>query len=107
MSLCENMSSVEKRRRVFALFKSIFLRNRSLSNARLFYGKKRKIGKGNLSLIENRLSWNEMCCAAGNHNYMCHTYAKEFLESNLNQAVIDKISNFHEFAPNFTYLHKS
>ena len=40
----------KKRRRIFALFKSIFLRNRSLSNARWFYGKKRKIGKGNLYL---------------------------------------------------------
>ena len=26
--------------------------------------KKRKIGKGNLHLTENRLSCNEMCCAA-------------------------------------------
>ena len=33
----------------------------------------RKIGKGNLYLTENRLSWNEMCCASDNHNYMCHT----------------------------------
>ena len=44
------------KRRVFALFKSIFLRNRSLSNARLFYDKKRKFGKGKLYLTENRLS---------------------------------------------------
>ena len=39
-----------------------------------------------------------MCCAADNHNNMCHTCAKEFLDSNFNQAVIDKISNFHEIA---------
>ena len=39
-----------------------------------------------------------MCCAADNYNYMCHTCAKEFLDSNFNQAVIDKISNFHEIA---------
>ena len=32
----------------------IFLRNRSLSDARWFYGKKRKIGKGNLYITENR-----------------------------------------------------
>ena len=37
----------------FTLFKSIFLRNRSLSNAKWFYGKKRKIWKGNLYLTEN------------------------------------------------------
>ena len=68
----------KKRRWLFALFKSIFLRNRSLSNARWFYDKKCKIEKGNLYLTENRSSWNEMCCAADNHNYMCHTCAKEF-----------------------------
>ena len=48
-----------------------------------------------------------MCCTADNHNYMCHTCAKEFLNSNLNWVVIDKISNFHEIAPNSTYSHKS
>ena len=69
------------------------MRNRSLSKARWFYGKKRKmIGKGNLYLTENWLSWNKICCAADNHNNMCHTCAKEFLDSNFNWAVIDKIS---------------
>ena len=34
--------------RVLALFISIFLRNWSLSDARWFYGKKRKIGMENL-----------------------------------------------------------
>ena len=33
-----------------------------------FYGKKSEIGKGNMYLTENRLSWHEMCCAADNHN---------------------------------------
>ena len=37
-----------------------------------------------------------MCCAAGNHNYMCHTCAKQFLDSYFNQAVIDKIPIFHK-----------
>ena len=32
-----------------------------------------------------------MCCAADNHNYICHTFAKDFLDSNFNEAVIDKI----------------
>ena len=40
--------------------------------------------KGNLYLTENRLSWNEMCCASDNHNYMCHTCAKEFLNLSFN-----------------------
>ena len=45
-----------------------------------------------------------MWCAADNHNYMCHKYVKRvFLYLNFNYAVIDKLSNFHEMAPNFTY----
>ena len=39
---------------------------------------KRKIGKENLYLAENRLSRNEMWCAADNHNYMRHICAKGF-----------------------------
>ena len=42
------------------------------------------MGKGNLYITENRLSWNEMCCASDNHNYMCHTCAKEFSNSSFN-----------------------
>ena len=48
-----------------------------------------------------------MCFAADNHNYICHTCAKIVLDSNFNKAVIDKISNFHEIAPNSTYSQKS
>ena len=47
-----------------------------------------------------------MCCAADNNDYMCRICAKEFLEPNFNEAVIDKILNFHEIAPNFTYSQK-
>ena len=67
----------KKRRQVFALFKSIFLRNQSLSNASWFYNKKHKIGKGNLYLLENWLSRNKMCCAADNHNCMCHMWCDQ------------------------------
>ena len=80
--LFEPIALEKKRRRVFALFKSIFLRNRSLSNARRFYSKKRKIGKRNLNLTENRFSRNEMWCAAENHNNMCQICAKELSDSN-------------------------
>ena len=52
-------------------------------------------------LSENRLSRNEMWCTADSHNYLCHICAKEFLDSNFNSAVIDKISNFKEIDPNF------
>ena len=48
-----------------------------------------------------------MCCASDNHNYMCHTCAKEFLNSTFNKAVIDKISNLQDIAPNFTFSQKS
>ena len=44
-----------------------------------------------------------MCCASDNHNYMCHTCANEFLNSSFNLAVIDKLSNIHDIAPNFTF----
>ena len=71
-----------------ALFKSIFMRNWSLSNAKWFYGKKCEIGKGNLYLTGNRLSRNEMWCEAGNHNCISHICAKGFLYPNLNYAVM-------------------
>ena len=48
-----------------------------------------------------------MWCAADNHNYMCHICAITFLDLNFNKAVIDKISNFQEIPPNFTYSQKS
>ena len=48
------------------------MRNRSFSDARWFYGKKRKIGMGSLYLTESRLSWNEMCCASQLYvSHMC------------------------------------
>ena len=51
------------------LLKRIFMRNRSLSNAWWLYGKKQKIGKGNLYLTKNRLGINEIWCAQDNHSY--------------------------------------
>ena len=94
-------------RKVFVLFNSIFLKNRSLTNGRGFYGEKRKIGKRNLYLSEDQLSRNEIWCATDKHSYTCHVCAKGFLDSNFNEAVIDKVSNFHEIAPKFTYSQKS
>ena len=94
-------SFVKKRRRVLALFISIFLRNRSLSDARWFCGKKRKIGKGNLYLTENRLSWNVMCCSSDNCNYMCHTCAKEFLNPSFNLRSFCQNIKFSRYCPKF------
>ena len=90
-----------KGRRVLALFISIFLRNWSLSDARWFCGKKRKIGKGNLYLTENRLSWNVMCCASDNYNYMCHTCAKEFFEFELQLKSYWQNIKFSRYCPKF------
>ena len=72
-----------------------------------FTVKKREIGKGNLCLTENRCSRIKMWCTAGNHNYVSHICAKGFLDSNFNYAVTDKISNFQEIVPNFTYSQKA
>ena len=44
---------------------SIFLKNRSLSNARLFQKEK-------LYSIENLLSRNKMWCTVDNHNNICN-----------------------------------
>ena len=92
---------MKKRRQVLALFISIFLRNQSLSDARWFYGKKRKIGKGNLYLTENRLRWNKMCCASDNHNYMCQTCAKEFLNFELQLSSYWQNIKFSQYCPKF------
>ena len=72
-----------------------------------FMVKKRKIRKRNFYLTENWSKRNEIWLADDNHSYKCHIFAKGFLDSNFNEAVIDKISFFHEIAPNFTYSQKS
>ena len=56
--------------------------------------------------VFNQLSKNEMWCATDNYSNTCHTCAKGFLDSNFNKVVINKISNFHKIAPNFTYSQK-
>ena len=48
-----------------------------------------------------------MWYAADNYNNTCHICAKELLDSNFNEEVINKISNFNEIAQNFIYLQKS
>ena len=78
-----------------------------MTNARWFYGKKRKIGKQNLDLTKTQLGKNEMWCVTDNHIFTCHICAKGFYDTNFNSAVIDKISKIHEVAPNVTYSQKS
>ena len=62
---------------------------------------KRKIGEGNLYSTETRLGRNKMWCAEDNHSYMCHICAKGFLDSNFNEAVIDKNIHFSRKCPKF------
>ena len=99
--LSELIVFVKKRRWVLALFISIFSKNQSLSDARWFYSKKRKIGKGNLYLTENQLSWNEMCSASDNHNYISHTCAKEFLNFKLQLSSYWQNIKFSRYCPKF------
>ena len=91
----------KKKIRVFVVFKIIFLRNRSFSNARCIYGKKCKIGKGNLYLTENRFSRGEMWCAVVNHNHMRHMYAKGFLDWNF------KFCEIFTKLPQISHTHKN
>ena len=49
-------------------------------------------------LTKNRQGKNKICCKVDNHSFMIKICAKEFLDSNLNQAVINKISIFTEVA---------
>ena len=84
-----------------SVFKSIFWE--TYLWARWFYGKKCKIRKGNLCLTKNWWRKNKISCNADNHDYICHIRAKGFVDSDINEAVIDKISNFQEIAPNFTF----
>ena len=45
-----------------------------------------------------------MCCALDNHNYMCHTCAKDFFKIRaLIKQLLTKYQNFHDIAPNFTF----
>ena len=60
-----------------------------------------KNAKGNPFSTESQLTKNKMWCAADNHNDTCHTCSKGFLESNLNEADINKISNFYKNCPKF------
>ena len=48
-----------------------------------------------------------MWCVSDNHSNMCHICAKELLDSNFNEAVIDKIPIFQEIGQNFIHLQTS
>ena len=83
------------------------MRNRSLSNAGWFYGKKRKIGKGNFYSTENQLRGNVKWCLQI-ISIICITYVqKKFkIRSFMIKAVIYKISNFNEIAQ-ISHIHKN
>ena len=92
---------MKKRRLVLALFISIFLRNRSLSDARWFCGKKRKIGEGNLYLTENRLSSNVICCASDNHSYNVSHMCKRIFKFELQLRSYWQNIKFSWYCPKF------
>ena len=50
-----------------------------------------KVGKGNLHLTKNQLGRNKICFAKDNYSFMSNMCAKEFSDSNFDQAVIGKI----------------
>ena len=104
---------MKKRRRVLALFISIFLRNRSLSDARWFYGKKRKMGKGNLYLTKNRLI--ETKCAVLQIItiiYVTHVQKNFEIRASIKQlftkyqifTILPQISHFHKYRNFFKYI---
>ena len=64
--------------------------------------------EGNLYLIENWLSRNEIWCAADINNNMCHIGAKEFLDSNfkLIKQLLTKYQIFTKF-PRISHIHKN
>ena len=95
----------KKKQRIFAVFKSISWESDLWVTLGDFTVKKN--GKGNLYVTENRSGRNEIRRVEDNHSYMCHIYAKEFLDSNFNVAVLDKISIFHEIDHNFPNSQKS
>ena len=97
--------SITQKMRIFDLFKGIFSRNWSLSNARWFNGKKRKIGKRNLYLSENRLSRNEMCYAVEN-TIICVTYVQKNFEI---QTFIKQLLTKYQILtklPEISHIHK-
>ena len=57
----------------------------------------------NQYITDIRFSENNIWCLV-NHNYMCHICAKGYyIDSNFNEAVINKVSTYHEIALNLTY----
>ena len=97
---------MKKSRRVLALFINIFLRNRSLSDARWFYGKEWKIGKGNLYLTENRLSWTKCsvlhiititCVTHVQKNFWIRASIKQLLAKYQISTILPQISHFHKY----------
>ena len=67
----------KKGRRVFALFKRIFVRNWFWSNARWFYGKKHKIGQGNLYL---KVDMPILTCIFSTFNWLTLTSKMHFVK---------------------------
>ena len=95
---------MKKRQQVLALFIGIFLRNRSLSDARRVHSKKHKIGKGNLYLTENHYVETKcavlqiitiICVTHVQKNFQIQASIKQLLTKYQIFTILPQISHFH------------
>ena len=93
---------------MFALFKSIFLINRSLSNDRWFCSVKRKIGKGKLYLTKNQFGRNKICCAEDNSKHMSKMICVK-KNSQIRTLIKRSLATYWFFKklPQISHIHKS
>ena len=82
------------------------MRNQSLSNAKWFYVKKRKIGKEYLYSTKNQLSENEMWGVADDLNDTCHTCTKDSWIRTLIKQLLTKYQLFTKL-PQISLIHKT
>ena len=71
-----------------------------------FCAKRRKIGKGNLYLTENRFGRNAIYFAKDNHNHMSNMCAKELSGLNFDLAVTGQKNRFFKKLTEISHIHK-
>ena len=91
---------MKKRRRVSALFISIFLRNRSLSDVRWFYGKKRKTGRGTVFNWKSIKLKRNMLCFILSQLYVSHM-CKRIFKFELQLSNYWQNTKFSRYCPKF------
>ena len=73
----------------------------------MFYTKKRKIGKENLYLTENRLRRNEMSCAADNHNRPFQNRFGKLRKSYLHEVTLSFFNQSRKSSSPQNFINKS